>query len=176
MKKFTINCDFNGQMAPFAIYIGTPEKVHHPLHFQADWLMKVRGGTIPADVMDAVTQLNELAKKNSVPLEELCVYALGSESGNVLKSELEPAEASLPKKPSPELKPDAEALNKPKSQQEPQAKEQSESKEPPPDKAPTPEKHETNTHNQRNASEDAEDMSSEGGHVEDDSSDSGKLK
>jgi hypothetical protein len=38
MKKFTINCDFGGQMSPFAIYIGKPEGAHHPLHFQADWL------------------------------------------------------------------------------------------------------------------------------------------
>jgi len=79
MKKFTINCDFGGQMSPFTIYIGKPEKNHHPLHFQADWLAKARGGMIPGEVMEAVTQLQELAEKNGVALEELCVYALGSE-------------------------------------------------------------------------------------------------
>jgi len=79
MKKFTINCDFGGQIAPFAIYIGKPEQGHHPLHFQADWLSKNRGGTIPGEVMDAVTQLQELANKNGVLLEELCVYALGTQ-------------------------------------------------------------------------------------------------
>ncbi len=79
MKKFTINCDFGGQMAPFSIYIGTPESGHHPLHFQADWLSKQRGGMIPGEVMEAVAQLQELANKNGVSLEELCVYALGSE-------------------------------------------------------------------------------------------------
>lgn len=78
-KKFTINCDFGGQMSPFAIFIGQPEKGHHPLHFQADWLSKTRGGMIPPEVMDAVTQLQELAEKNGVALEDLCVYALGSE-------------------------------------------------------------------------------------------------
>lgn len=77
MKKFTINCDFSGQLAPFAVYIGAPEEKHHPLHFQADWLSKERGGTIPAEVMDSISKLQELAKKNNVALEELCVYALG---------------------------------------------------------------------------------------------------
>lgn len=78
MKKFTINCDFGGQMSPFAIYIGKPKKGHHPLHFQADWLSKARGGMIPGEVMEAVTQLQELAEKNGLSLEELCVYALGT--------------------------------------------------------------------------------------------------
>ena len=66
MKKFTINCDFGGQIAPFAIYIGQPEPGHHPLHFQADWLSKNRGGTIPPAVMDAISKLKDLAEKNNV--------------------------------------------------------------------------------------------------------------
>lgn len=78
MKKFTINCDFGGQIAPFAIYIGQPERGHHPLHFQADWLSKNRGGTVPPAVMDAISKLKDLAEKNSVSFEELCVYALGA--------------------------------------------------------------------------------------------------
>ena len=78
MKKFSINCDFGGQMAPFTIYIGLPKDDHHPLHFQADWLSKQRGGTIPTEVMEAITKLQDLANKNNVLLEELCVYALGS--------------------------------------------------------------------------------------------------
>lgn len=78
MKKFNINCDFGGQLAPFTIYIGKPESTHHPLHFQADWLSKQRGGMIPGEVMDAVAKLQDLAVKNGVSLEELCVYALGA--------------------------------------------------------------------------------------------------
>jgi len=78
MKKFTINCDFGGQMAPFTIFIGEPESEHHPLHFQADWLSKERNGTIPSQVMDAIAKLKDLAIKNHVSLEELCVYALGA--------------------------------------------------------------------------------------------------
>lgn len=78
MKQFTINCDFGGKMSPFTIYIGAPEPKHHPIHFQADWLSKERGGTVPPEVMDSLQKLKELADKNNVPLEELCVYALGS--------------------------------------------------------------------------------------------------
>ncbi|WP_375326955.1 DUF2610 domain-containing protein [Candidatus Tisiphia endosymbiont of Nemotelus uliginosus] len=92
MKKFSVNCDFGGQMAPFTIYIGQPEPGHHPLHFQADWLSKQRGGTIPAEVMDAVTKLQELANKNNVLVEELCVYALGSAQESVNEEAKQKAE------------------------------------------------------------------------------------
>jgi len=78
MKKFSINCDYGGQMAPFDIFIGQPEGTHHPLHFQAKWLSDNKGGVIPSEVMDAISKLDELAKKNGVLLEDLCVYALGS--------------------------------------------------------------------------------------------------
>lgn len=66
-------------MSPFTIYIGKPEGKHHPLHFQADWLTKERNGIIPPEVMDAITKLQELARKDGIPLEDLCVYALGTE-------------------------------------------------------------------------------------------------
>jgi hypothetical protein len=78
MKKFTINCDFNGQKAPFTVFIGRPQEGHHPLHFQAEWLSTERGGSIPQEVMDSIAKLQDLAKKNNVSLEDLCVYAIGS--------------------------------------------------------------------------------------------------
>lgn len=78
MKKFSVNCDFGGQMSPFAVYIGVPEGSHHPVHFQADWLSKNRGGTIPHEFMESISQLQNIADKNKVSLEELCVYALGA--------------------------------------------------------------------------------------------------
>lgn len=99
MKKFSINCDFGGQMSPFTIYIGLPKDDHHPLHFQADWLSKQRGGTIPTEVMEAITKLQDLANKNNVLLEELCVYALGSaqEDANAKQevNETEPSESEV---------------------------------------------------------------------------------
>lgn len=80
MKKFSIPCYFGGQKAPFTIYIGMPEDTHHPLHFQADWLAKERGGNIPQEIMDSIAKLKELAEKNNVSFEELCVYALATAS------------------------------------------------------------------------------------------------
>lgn len=78
MKKFSVPCNFNGQVAPFTIYIGSPKDGNHPLHFQADWLSKERGGTIPPEVMDSIAKLKDLADKNNVSFEDLCVYALGA--------------------------------------------------------------------------------------------------
>ena len=78
MKKFTVPCDFGGQKAPFTIYIGDPEPKHHPLHFQSSWLSKERGGTIPAEVMDSIAKLKDIADQNNVSFEDLCVYALGA--------------------------------------------------------------------------------------------------
>ncbi len=78
MKKFTVNCDFNGQKSPFTVFIGRPQEGHHPLQHQAEWLSKERGGTIPQEVMESISKLQDLAKKNNVSLEDLCVYALGS--------------------------------------------------------------------------------------------------
>lgn len=80
MKKFTIQCDFNGQKAPFTVYIGQPKDGNHPLHFQADWLGRQRGGNIPGEVMDSISKLKELADKNNVSFEELCAYALNTAS------------------------------------------------------------------------------------------------
>ncbi len=76
MKKFTIPCAFGSATAPFSIYIGNPEPQHHPVHFQSEWLGKHRGGVIPGKIMDSISRLYELAKKNNVSFEELCVYAL----------------------------------------------------------------------------------------------------
>jgi hypothetical protein len=78
MKKFNIPCDFNGIKAPFTIYIGECEPRHHPIHFQADWLAKARGGVVPQEVMDSLSKLKTLSEKNNVSFEELCVYAIGA--------------------------------------------------------------------------------------------------
>jgi hypothetical protein len=143
MKKFTISCDFGGQVSPFTIFIGKPEQGHHPLHFQADWLSKARGGMIPGEVMEAVSQLQELAEKNGVSLEELCVYALGSDDQ---QAELE-AEA-------------AEGIEVPEA--EPNPEEETEE---------VHEKHETDDRHEHGVHESVKDMASEGGHIEEDTPD-----
>ncbi len=82
MKKFSVPCIFGNVKAPFTVYIGNPEPEHHPLHFQSEWLSKVRGGTISKEVMDSITKLYELSKKNHIPFEELCVYAFNEEEAH----------------------------------------------------------------------------------------------
>jgi hypothetical protein len=77
MRKFNVPCYFNGARSVFAVYIGAPEDKHHPLHFQQDWLQRMKGGVIPSEIMESLSKLKELAKKNDVSFEDLCVYALG---------------------------------------------------------------------------------------------------
>lgn len=95
VKKFTVPCNFGGTIAPFTIYIGAPETTHHPLHFQAEWLGKNRGGNIPGDVMESISKLYELSKKNNVSFEELCVYAISDQSDDIDNNN-EPDEAPVP--------------------------------------------------------------------------------
>lgn len=76
MKKFTIPCDFGGKKAPFDVYVGMPAPGNHPLKYQAAWLLQERGGTIPQEVMDSFQKLLDLAIRNKVSFEDLCVYAL----------------------------------------------------------------------------------------------------
>lgn len=85
MKKITIPCDFGAKKAPFDVYIGLPEGGLHPLQFQAQWLAKERGGTVPSEVMESFAKLLALAEKNNVIFEDLCVYAL--EAANEEKNE-----------------------------------------------------------------------------------------
>lgn len=103
MKKFTVPCAFGGVTAPFSIYIGNPEPQHHPVHFQSEWLTKHRGGVIPSSVMDSISRLYDLAKKNNVSFEELCVYALNEFGDKNNSSEQDEADAA-PAPPRPKKK------------------------------------------------------------------------
>lgn len=79
MKKFNVPCDFGGVKAPFTFYVGQPSPKNHPIQFQSDWLSKHRGGIVPGDVMEKLSKISDLAKKNNVPFEDLCEYALSSD-------------------------------------------------------------------------------------------------
>ncbi len=81
MKKFTVPCDFGEIKAPFDVYIGEPAATRHPLQHQSRWLNSMRGGTIPQEVMDSFQKLLDLATKNNVSFEDLCVYALNVANG-----------------------------------------------------------------------------------------------
>ena len=78
MKKFTIPCIFDDLKVPFDIYIGEPVPDADPLEQQAAWLLRERGGIIPAEVRESFRKLHAIALENEVSFEELCVYALGN--------------------------------------------------------------------------------------------------
>ncbi len=104
MKKFTIPCAFGGATSPFAIYIGDPEPLHHPIHFQSEWLTKHRGGVVPGKIMESISKLYELAKKNNVSFEELCVYALNEFGDTKNATSEDDGEAAPPPPPAPKPK------------------------------------------------------------------------
>ena len=154
MKKFTINCDFGGQMSPFTIFIGKPEKGHHPLHFQADWLSKARGGMIPGEVMEAVTQLQELAEKNGVSLEELCVYALGSDERQAELESVATEETAVAPADDEQVELDEQSMEEASAEYSGIEEE--------------PERYDVEDLHEHGLSESVEDMASEGGHIEED--------
>lgn len=77
MKRFTIPCDFGGTKAPFHVYVGKPAPGCHPLKYQVAWLQEERGGKVPVEVLESFERLAVIAEENSVPFEDLAVYALG---------------------------------------------------------------------------------------------------
>jgi hypothetical protein len=76
MKKFNIPFMFGSVKRLITVYIGSPEREHHPLQHQLHWLQKERGASPVAEIMDSLTELHKIAKANGVPFEELCAYAL----------------------------------------------------------------------------------------------------
>ena len=100
VKKFSIPCSFGGATSQFSIYIGNPEPKHHPIHFQSAWLGKVRGGSIPGEIMEKLKNLHELSIKNNASFEDLCMYALSPDDIKRDKASLEDDmknEAPVPK-------------------------------------------------------------------------------
>ena len=78
MKKLTIPCNFGNQRSPVDFYVGSPKADNHPIQNQSHWLSSDRGGVVPSEIMDSLQRLHDLSKKNKVPFEELCMYAIES--------------------------------------------------------------------------------------------------
>lgn len=81
-QRITISCNFNGQITPVQFYIGEPREDYHPIHHQAEWLSKNRGGSVAPEVMENIKTVSELAKKYHVQVSELLSYALASQERN----------------------------------------------------------------------------------------------
>lgn len=76
MKRFPIECDFNGIKRTFHVYVGEPDPKRHPLQFQNWWMTTMGHGTIPQEEMDKFERLHKIAIENNVSFEDLCVYAI----------------------------------------------------------------------------------------------------
>ncbi|QKX01224.1 DUF2610 domain-containing protein [Wolbachia endosymbiont of Dipetalonema caudispina] len=76
IKKFTVQCNFRGEISSFVIYIGNPKNDTHPIHHQDSWLIKERGGNIPTKIKESLQKLHKLSKENGIPFPELCTYAI----------------------------------------------------------------------------------------------------
>ena len=83
VKSFGIPCDFGGNKQLVMFSIGAPSPDKHPIHFQSTWLAEVKGGQVPADIMNSISKLYELARKHKVSFEELCYYAINVANGSV---------------------------------------------------------------------------------------------
>lgn len=93
-KCFSVPCDFGGKRSKFDVWVGDPNPQNHPLHHQATWLAKERGGSIPKEVMDGFKQLYDISQKTGVSFEELCTYAIEEAEKNQNKEGGAPAGAA----------------------------------------------------------------------------------
>lgn len=72
VKKFNIPCDTSSGKADVTLYIGDPMDGSHPLAFQSEYLSTNKAVSIPADVMESFSKLEDIAERYRVPLEDLC--------------------------------------------------------------------------------------------------------
>ncbi|MFI7553480.1 DUF2610 domain-containing protein [Micromonospora sediminimaris] len=82
MRYFMIPCRFGTARVPFPLYVGEPAVGTHPLEQQSAWLHRVRGGSVPVEVMDSFEKLFAIALENNVSFEELCAYAMEQAASN----------------------------------------------------------------------------------------------
>lgn len=83
VKKFTYPCLFGSEKHPVTFYVGNAAEGAHPIGFQAQWLSKERGCTVPEELMDALKKLKDLSDEQKVPFEDLCDYVIAELQGSV---------------------------------------------------------------------------------------------
>ena len=76
VHKFVANCSLNGRGVPVTLYIGNPSAGNHPLNFQSRWLSEMKGVSVPGNIMESFSKLNEIAEKHRVSFDELCKYVI----------------------------------------------------------------------------------------------------
>jgi hypothetical protein len=76
VKKFSYLCDFSGKKHPVTFYIGDSAKGTNPIGFQSVWLGKNKGGMVPQNLMESLSDLKEIAETQKVSFESLCDYVI----------------------------------------------------------------------------------------------------
>lgn len=71
-KKIVIPCVVGGQVEPTDFYVGKPAEGTDPIHFQAKWLSTAKKGAVPAHILKALLDLQEVAASAGISFEDLC--------------------------------------------------------------------------------------------------------
>lgn len=70
VKKFTLNCKVGSQSSPIDFFVGDPNENSHPIGYQMKFLSQM-GVSVPEDAVNSLTKINEIAKRNRIPFEDL---------------------------------------------------------------------------------------------------------
>ena len=73
VRKFSLNCKVGTAEMALNFYVGDPQETSHPIGYQMKYLSQ-KGVTVPENVVNSMASLNEIAKRNRIPFEELIQY------------------------------------------------------------------------------------------------------
>jgi hypothetical protein len=73
VRKFSLNCKVGQQETTINLYVGDPQDTSHPIGYQMKYLSQ-KGVSVPENIVNSLSSLNEIAKRNRVPFEELFQY------------------------------------------------------------------------------------------------------
>lgn len=71
-KKIVLPCVVGGQVESVDFFVGKPAEGTDPIHFQTKWLSSAKKGTVPAHILKALLELQQLAAEAGISFEELC--------------------------------------------------------------------------------------------------------
>jgi len=87
-KQFKLKCKVGNQETDIDFYVGDPQETSHPIGFQMKFFSQ-RGIVVPEEVVQAMSRLNEIAKKNRIPFEDLIGYVSEElQFGDIIKEKM----------------------------------------------------------------------------------------
>ena len=78
MIKFTLPTNIGGNITPYTFFIGQPESGRHPLYYQSEHVTNDKFGSVPAEVMQAIENIMNLAEKNNMRADEFMLAVIES--------------------------------------------------------------------------------------------------